>query len=275
MVRSHKLGMSRGFGGRGGRGGFGGGRGRGGGFGGRGGRGGGRGGFRNFDTGPPEEVRELGYFSHPCEEQLVCKVTIEDVPFFNAPIYLENKEQIGKVDEIFGPIRDYYISVKLSEDVKANSFEKIKRFILIHRKYYLYNDSFQNLLALLQHLEEVVEEDEEDVVEEVFVEVVDLEAAVVVVEEVDLEEDVEDSTEIVEAVVGASTETAVVVVVVSTETAVVAVVDSIEIVAAAVVDLMAEDSNAALMVETVMAIKIRDKNLINFYSYVKQRICTS
>ncbi|GBN96324.1 putative H/ACA ribonucleoprotein complex subunit 1 [Araneus ventricosus] len=102
------LAMSRGFGGGGrGRGGFGGGgRGRGGGFGGRGGRGG-RGGFRNFDSGPPEEVRELGFFTHPCEDDLVCKVTIDDVPFFNAPIYLENKQQIGKIDEIFGPIRDY------------------------------------------------------------------------------------------------------------------------------------------------------------------------
>ncbi|CAL1286642.1 unnamed protein product, partial [Larinioides sclopetarius] len=128
--------MSRGFGGGGrGRGGFGGGgRGRGGGFGGRGGRGGGRGGFRNYDSGPPEEVRELGYFTHPCEDDLVCKVTIDDVPFFNAPIYLENKQQIGKIDEIFGPIRDYYVSVKLSDDVKANSFAKNQKIYIDPQK---------------------------------------------------------------------------------------------------------------------------------------------
>lgn len=44
---------------------------------------------------------------HTCEEDLVCKSSIEKVPYFNAPIYLENKSQIGKIDEIFGPMNDY------------------------------------------------------------------------------------------------------------------------------------------------------------------------
>ena len=90
-------GGGRGFGrGGGGRGGFGG-RGGGGGFGGRGG----------YDQGPPEEVTSLGSYTHPCQEQLVVKCEIEDVPFFNAPIYLDKNTQIGKVDEIFGSIKDY------------------------------------------------------------------------------------------------------------------------------------------------------------------------
>ncbi len=39
---------------------------------------------------------------------IVIKSTNKDtVPFFNAPIFLENKQQIGKVDEIFGPVKDY------------------------------------------------------------------------------------------------------------------------------------------------------------------------
>ena len=50
---------------------------------------------------------EVGSFVHPCEEDLVCKGSIEKVPYFNAPIYLENKSQIGKVDEIFGPMHSY------------------------------------------------------------------------------------------------------------------------------------------------------------------------
>lgn len=95
-------GGGRGFGDRGGgRGGRGGGRGRG-----RGG-GGGYGGRGGYDAGPPEEVVPFGVFTHPCQNQIVVKAMVEDVPFFNAPIYLENKEQIGKVDEIFGSIRDY------------------------------------------------------------------------------------------------------------------------------------------------------------------------
>ncbi|KAK2154395.1 hypothetical protein LSH36_269g04023 [Paralvinella palmiformis] len=83
-------------------------RGRGGGFGGgRGGRGGGYGG-RGYDTGPPEEVMELGEYLMPCEDDLVCRSTNEKIPYFNAPIYLQNKQQIGKLDEIFGPIRDTF-----------------------------------------------------------------------------------------------------------------------------------------------------------------------
>lgn len=116
------------FRGRGG-GGFnrGGGGGRGGGFS-RGGGGFNRGGgggnnFKKFDTGPPEKVIPVGYFDYVCQDDLVCKITIQDVPYFNAPIFLENKEQVGKIDEIFGNLRDYYVTVKLGENMKASSFK--------------------------------------------------------------------------------------------------------------------------------------------------------
>ncbi len=62
--------------------------------------------------------------SHTCQDDLVLKVSQTDVPYFNAPIYLENKQQIGKIDEIFGTLRDYFVSVKLQDDVKAKSFNK-------------------------------------------------------------------------------------------------------------------------------------------------------
>ena len=83
---------SMGRGGRG-RGGFGGGRGRGrGGFGGRGMR----------DEGPPDVVVEVGQMMHECESEMVCKLTEKEnkIPYFNAPIFLENKKKIGKVDEV-------------------------------------------------------------------------------------------------------------------------------------------------------------------------------
>lgn len=123
-----------GGGGRGG-GGFGG---RGGGGFSRGGRGGGGGGgnnFRKFDTGPPERVIPLGIFDYVCQEDLVCKVQIEDVPYFNAPIFLENKEQIGKIDEIFGNLRDYYVSIKLGDNMKASSLTA-KQKVCVHYQYY-------------------------------------------------------------------------------------------------------------------------------------------
>ncbi|KPI98484.1 putative H/ACA ribonucleoprotein complex subunit 1 [Papilio xuthus] len=117
----------RGRGGGGGRGGFGG---RGGGRGGRGRGGGGGGGFRQQDFGPPETVIPLGHYGWTVQDDLVCKVDIEDVPYFNAPIYLENKEQIGKIDEIFGNLRDYYVSVKLGENIKAKSFKDGQQFYI-------------------------------------------------------------------------------------------------------------------------------------------------
>ena len=54
----------------------------------------------------------------------------EKVPYFNAPIYLENKQQVGKVDEIFGPVKDYYFSVKISGDMKAGSFDSKQKFFI-------------------------------------------------------------------------------------------------------------------------------------------------
>ncbi|TMW48352.1 hypothetical protein DOY81_006578, partial [Sarcophaga bullata] len=134
-----------GFGGRGG-GGGGGGRGFGGGGRGRGGGGGGEevavaavvsvaaavvvaeealvdvGGA--FQQGPPDRVIPLGHYTYKCEDDLVCKVEIDDVPYFNAPIFLENKEQIGKIDEIFGTVKDYSVTVKLSDNINAGSFKQ-------------------------------------------------------------------------------------------------------------------------------------------------------
>lgn len=111
-----------------GRGGGGFGRGGGGFRGGRGGRGvrggGGDRGSRGFDQGPPETVTPVGHFTWTVQDDLVAKVDIEQVPYFNAPIYTENKQQIGKIDEIFGNIRDYYVSIRLSENIKASSFAK-------------------------------------------------------------------------------------------------------------------------------------------------------
>lgn len=46
----------------------------------------------------------MGAFMSACEGDMVCKSINEKIPYFNAPIYLENKTQIGRVDEILGPI---------------------------------------------------------------------------------------------------------------------------------------------------------------------------
>ncbi|TIA94033.1 hypothetical protein E3P81_00474 [Wallemia ichthyophaga] len=105
------------------------------------GRGGGRGvveslaqiglGFRGgrpgggFQQGPPAEVLEMGEFQHAVEADMLCSSTnAAKVPYFNAPIYLQNKNQIGKVDEILGPINEVYFTIKMQEGMVATSFKK-------------------------------------------------------------------------------------------------------------------------------------------------------
>ncbi|KAF9914368.1 H/ACA snoRNP pseudouridylase subunit [Lobosporangium transversale] len=88
-------------------------------------RGGGRGGFGGGapSFGPPESVLEMGQFTHACEGEMVCKSTNSKIPYFNAPIYLENKSQIGKVDEILGPMNELYFTIKLQDGMVATSFK--------------------------------------------------------------------------------------------------------------------------------------------------------
>ncbi|QUC21233.1 uncharacterized protein UV8b_05476 [Ustilaginoidea virens] len=98
--------------------------GRGGGFGGRGGGGfrGGRGG--SFaPAGPPAEVLEMGIVQHAVEGEMFCRSSNVKIPYFNAPIYLENKTPIGKVDEVLGPINEVYFTIKPQEGIVATSFK--------------------------------------------------------------------------------------------------------------------------------------------------------
>lgn len=90
-----------------------------------GGRGGGRGGFQQRDMGPPDQVLEIGSFVHAVEDEMLCSSLMADkVPYFNAPIYLQNKSVIGKVDEILGPINEVYFSIKMGDGMVASSFKK-------------------------------------------------------------------------------------------------------------------------------------------------------
>lgn len=128
--------------------------GRGGGFrgGDRGGRGGGRGGFQS-SYGPPAAVlgmslapliphrlvydpatdrmtTEMGTFMHATEGEMVCSSINPKIPYFNAPIYLENKSPVGKVDEILGPINQLYFTIKPQEGIQATSFKSGDKFYI-------------------------------------------------------------------------------------------------------------------------------------------------
>ncbi|KAL9528237.1 H/ACA ribonucleoprotein complex subunit [Sphaerulina musiva] len=106
-----------GFGDRGGRGGF------------RGGARGGRGGFQQ-SYGPPDTVYEMGTFLHATEGEMVCESINVKIPYFNAPIYLENKTPVGKVDEILGPLNQVHFTIKPQEGIQATSFKSGDKFYI-------------------------------------------------------------------------------------------------------------------------------------------------
>lgn len=95
----------------------------------RGGRGG-RTGPSRIPQGPPETVLEMGSFMKTCEGDILCRSINVKIPYFNAPIYLENKKQIGKVDEILGPLNEVYFTVKPSEGIVAASFKEGDKFYI-------------------------------------------------------------------------------------------------------------------------------------------------
>ncbi|CAD8043722.1 unnamed protein product [Paramecium primaurelia] len=89
------------------------------------GRGGGRGGRPQFTQGPPAKVEPFATFSHVCGNQIIVKALGKQlVPRFFRSVYFENKQPIGKVDEIFGPIENYLFSVTLEEGIAPKSFKQ-------------------------------------------------------------------------------------------------------------------------------------------------------
>lgn len=106
----------------------------GGGHGSRGGGGfrGGRGGHSRYkEEGPPDTVIESGMFVHDCQGEMVYRMTSSaQVPKFNAPVYLGNKMEIGRIEEVLGPISEVYFSVKPVDGVVASSFQPGDRIYL-------------------------------------------------------------------------------------------------------------------------------------------------
>lgn len=62
--------------------------------------------YPSHDEGPLDEVIEVSSFAHAYEADVVTKLTSKKLPYFDAPIYLQNKTQNDKVDEIFGLINE-------------------------------------------------------------------------------------------------------------------------------------------------------------------------
>ena len=69
---------------------------------------------------------EMGEFVRTCKDEAVMKSTNSKIPKFNSPIYLQNKQQVGKVDEIFGPINEVVSTLDFTFSINENwSFQLI------------------------------------------------------------------------------------------------------------------------------------------------------
>ena len=54
---------------------------------------------------------------------LICNVSGGHVPLLMRSIYLQNKNLVGKVDDVFGPMSKPGLAIKPTEGVKAESFK--------------------------------------------------------------------------------------------------------------------------------------------------------
>ena len=86
------------------------------------------------------ESVHLGTFIHPAGDLLVLKLEYKDIPYPNAPV-LFNKKQIGKIDEVFGPVDDVYVAVKLDASQKAADFAVKSKFEAYKDKF-IFKDRF-------------------------------------------------------------------------------------------------------------------------------------
>lgn len=61
---------------------------------------------------------------------MVCESTNPKIPYFNAPIFLQNKTPVGKVDEILGPMNQVYFTIKPQEGIVSTSFKSGDKFYI-------------------------------------------------------------------------------------------------------------------------------------------------
>lgn len=72
---------------------------------------------------------------HACEGDIVCENTNPArIPYFNAFMYLSNKTQIGKIDEILGPINQSMFTIKPQEGINPESYQAGDKFFIASDK---------------------------------------------------------------------------------------------------------------------------------------------
>lgn len=89
--------------------------------------------------GPPSEVIHCGNVMNSAEEYLLIQNILPDkVPIFNRGVYLENKEKIGIIDDVLGPINEFMVSVKCDTGIVPKSFKEGQKVFIILKYIGLY-----------------------------------------------------------------------------------------------------------------------------------------
>ncbi|VDN57460.1 unnamed protein product [Dracunculus medinensis] len=94
---------------------------------------------------PEEDLIEIGYVSHKCESNIVCRGSIDKIPYFNAEIYTK-EQKIGIVGDIFGKVDDHGFLIILGPGLRASLFERNQK-VFANRLRLLSYDTIDPTLA--------------------------------------------------------------------------------------------------------------------------------
>lgn len=86
------------------------------------------------------ETVHLGTYIHPCEDLLVLKLEHRDIPYPNSPV-VQGGKPIGKIDEVFGPVDNVFVSVRL-EGAKTVKDFKIEARLEGYKDKFIFKDRF-------------------------------------------------------------------------------------------------------------------------------------
>ena len=114
-------------------------------------------GNRNFNKKKQQlsgETIFIGEYMHSCDNLIICKLASRNIPYPGSPV-LVNKEQIGKIDEIFGEFTDPHISIELTNKEDKELHKKGIRF-------QGYKEKFMFRERLLPREETLAKKEDED-----------------------------------------------------------------------------------------------------------------
>lgn len=95
--------------------------------------------YNNKRPGSTETIH-MGSFLHACEELAVLKLEHRNIPYPNSPVLARGKV-VGKIDEVFGPMNNTYVSVRFEGGAKVADYKAEDKFESYKDKF-IFRDRF-------------------------------------------------------------------------------------------------------------------------------------